>query len=79
MLRWLLHLFAPFNGRGAAVRRPVVEEIEPRILYSADANPLLWGGVDPNATAIVAGIDAGSRAAPQTVDVQQQERRREIV
>ena len=77
MLRWLLQLFASFAGRGSAVRKPVVEEIEPRILYSADVNPLLWGGVDPNATAIVAGIDSGSSsAAPQTVDAQQQQQRR---
>jgi Domain of unknown function (DUF4347)/Cadherin domain/Right handed beta helix region/Laminin G domain len=79
MLRWLARLFSLFAERGAAVRKPVVEEMEPRILYSADANPLLWGGVDPNATAIVAGIDGGSSMAPaQTADAQQQ-RRREII
>jgi trimeric autotransporter adhesin len=79
MLRWLLQLFAPFKGRGASSRKPVVEEIEPRILYSADVNPLLWAGQDPNPTAIVAAVDTGSNgAAVQTVDAQQQ-RRHEIV
>jgi trimeric autotransporter adhesin len=79
MLRWLARFFALFTGRSAAVRKPVVEEIEPRILYSADVNPLLWGGIDPNATAIVAPVDTSTgNATVQTVDAQQQ-RRREIV
>jgi trimeric autotransporter adhesin len=78
MLRWLLQLFASFTGRGSAVRKPVVEEIEPRILYSADVNPLLWGGIDPNGTAIVAAVDSGASTPPPTVDAQQQ-RRREII
>jgi Domain of unknown function (DUF4347)/Concanavalin A-like lectin/glucanases superfamily len=77
MMRWLTRLLALFAGRSSAVRKPVVEEIEPRILYSADVNPLLWAGIDPNATAIVAGIDSGS-TTPPTVDAQQQ-RRREII
>jgi Domain of unknown function (DUF4347)/Cadherin domain/Right handed beta helix region/Periplasmic copper-binding protein (NosD) len=83
MLRWLARLFSLFAERGAAVRKPVVEEVEPRILYSADANPLLWGGIDPSATAIVGGIDGGtdgstSTTTPQAADAQQQ-RRHEIV
>jgi trimeric autotransporter adhesin len=80
MLRWLLKLFTLLAGRSSAVRKPVVEEIEPRILYSADANPLLWAGQDPNPTAIVAPVNTETGA--QVVDVQQQQqqqRRREIV
>jgi trimeric autotransporter adhesin len=78
MLRWLARLLSPFAGRGGAVRRPVVEEMEPRILYSADANPLLWAGTAPHASAIVSPVS--TEAGAQTVAAPaQQERRREIV
>ena len=70
MLRWLHQLLAFFFGRGVAVRKPVVEEIEPRILYSADANPLLWGGSIRTPAAIVAGVDGGGATTPQAVDAQ---------
>ncbi len=78
LLRWLHELLAFFGERGIAMRKPVVEELEPRILYSADANPLLWAGADPGATAIVAPVstDAGAQAVAAPA---QQERRREIV
>ena len=69
------------RARTPLLQRPRlrVEELEPRILYSADANPLLWAGADPNASAIVAPVD--SQDSVQVVDAsqQQQQRRREIV
>ncbi len=80
MMRWLNRLLAFIFERRTAVRKPVVEELEQRILYSADANPLLWAGQDPNASAIVGAVDTGqAQQSAQTVDGQQQQRRREIV
>jgi trimeric autotransporter adhesin len=76
-MRWLTRFLERCFGSAAAGRAPVVEELEPRILYSGDANPLLWAGTDPTEPqAVVAPVDAGTQAvtAPQ-----QQERRRELV
>jgi hypothetical protein len=62
---------------------PRVEELEARILYAADLNPLLWSGMDPSQTAIVAtvepdaapGANANASAATATVDSVQPQRR----
>jgi hypothetical protein len=81
MLIKFLHWLRRLAARNPAARRAVVEELEPRILYSADANPLLWAAVEGSDTAVVGAVNAGQGAsAPQAVDApQQQERRREIV
>jgi hypothetical protein len=79
-MRWLTRLLARCFGSEPAGRKPVVEELEPRILYSADANPLIWGGIDPDGTAVVAPVATGTDGAvAQAVTAAQQERRREIV
>ncbi len=89
MRAWLHRLLARLRvgaaarGAKAATSRPVVEELEPRILYAADLNPMVWHGAGPASTAIVASLDAGASSidegatAASTVD--QQQRRREIV
>ena len=57
-----------------AERSAVVEECEPRILYSADLNPAAWGdlGEAGSAGAIVGTMDPAAGAV-QPVSEQQQE------
>lgn len=74
-----LHRLIRRTGAPARARRPVVEELEPRILYSADANPLAWMADGAAPTAIVGSVDgASATTSATTVDVQQP-RRHEIV
>ena len=72
LLRRLVNWF----GNPAEPRSAVVEEIEPRILYSADLNPALWAS---DASAMVADLHAVDAAAPVVAAEQQQVRRHEIV
>ena len=76
----LLHRVAAWFGRKAE-RSAVVEECEPRILYSADLNPALWTPDDPSgASAIVATVDPQQDLRTMPASQQEQQRRsREIV
>lgn len=67
-----------------ADRSAVVEECEPRILYSADLNPLMWSGSDEGGStgAIVGTLDPAAPSSPSeqsSLLQQQQQRRHEIV
>ena len=68
------------SAKHRAERSAVVEEVEPRILYSADLNPALWAA-DPSvqASAIVGVVNPDVQAASSAAVEQQQQRRHEIV
>lgn len=64
-----------------AERSAVVEECEPRILYSADLNPAMWSGAGEAGStgAIVGSIDPAPQPSISVQAAQQQQRRHEIV
>jgi Domain of unknown function (DUF4347)/Cadherin domain/Bacterial cadherin-like domain len=70
LLAWL--------GGAAEPRSAVFEELEPRILYSADLNPALWVGEATQASAIVGTLNPGPQTTV-TAAAEQQQRRHEIV
>ncbi|MBA3596534.1 MAG: DUF4347 domain-containing protein [Methylibium sp.] len=79
----LLHRLAAWFDLEAE-RSAVVEECEPRILYSADLNPLMWSGSDEGGStgAIVGTLDPAAPSSPSeqsSLLQQQQQRRHEIV
>ncbi len=68
------------SGKHRAERSAVVEEVEPRILYSADLNPALWAAdAAAAASAIVGAVDPAPQPSATASTTQQQQQRHEIV
>ncbi len=81
LLRRLTHLSRYLFGHRAE-RSAVMEEAEPRILYSADLNPMMWGQAgELGASMLVGALDPSPPVAPtlQTEAQAQQHHSREVV
>jgi len=74
----LLARLGTLLGTRRAARAPVVEELEPRILYSADLNPALLIQ-DPDVVQVRSSTDAVATPPAIAAAEQQQRRSHEIV
>ena len=77
MLRALFKFLTSLGARTR--RRAVVEECEPRILYSADLNPALWGEAGNPAEVRLAAPQAAAPVTMAQAQTQEQRRSHEIV